>query len=64
MFVMVAANGQEIFSKGAQRVNAGIGVGSGIPVEASYERSIIDGLIKGKNGAIGIGGWLSRCFII
>ncbi|MDR1557649.1 MAG: hypothetical protein LBS88_11585 [Tannerellaceae bacterium] len=60
---MVAVNGQEIFSKGAQRVNAGIGVGTGIPVEVSYERSIIDGLIKGKNGAIGVGaygGWYHR----
>jgi hypothetical protein len=60
---MVAANGQEIFSKGAQRVNAGIGVGSGIPVEVSYEHSVIDGLIKGNNGAIGVGaygGWYHR----
>ncbi|MDR1644773.1 MAG: hypothetical protein LBS05_02955 [Tannerellaceae bacterium] len=57
---VAAVNGQEIFSKGAQRVNAGIGLGSGIPIEVSYEKSVIDDLINGNNGAIGIGaygGW-------
>jgi hypothetical protein len=53
-----AANAQDIFRKGAQRLNAGIGIGSGIPVEVSYERSIMDGLIKKTgNGAIGVGAY-------
>jgi hypothetical protein len=63
LFSMMAANGQEIFSKGAQRIGLGVGVGTGIPVELSYERSIVDGLIKKKNGAIGVGaygGWYHR----
>ncbi|MDR0364532.1 MAG: hypothetical protein LBH92_05910 [Bacteroidales bacterium] len=63
LFSMMAANGQEIFSKGSQLISLGIGVGAGIPVELSYERSIVDGLIKKKNGAIGVGaygGWYHR----
>jgi opacity protein-like surface antigen len=58
LLFMSAANAQEIFSKGTQFVNAGIGLGSYIPVEVSYERSIVDGLIKGQNGAIGVGAYL------
>jgi hypothetical protein len=58
LIVMSAANAQEIFRKGTQFVNAGIGLGSYIPVEVSYERSILDGLIKKQNGAIGIGAYL------
>jgi hypothetical protein len=52
------ASAQDIFRKGAQRLNAGVGVGAGIPVEVSYERSIIDGLVrKTDNGAIGVGAY-------
>ena len=61
LIFLSAANAQEIFRKGTQFVNAGIGLGSYIPVEVSYERSIIDGLIKarkGPNGAIGVGAYL------
>ncbi|MDR2679374.1 MAG: hypothetical protein LBC47_01035 [Tannerella sp.] len=60
---MVAANGQEVFSKGTQLISAGMGVGYGIPIEISYERSIVDGFIMHKNGAIGVGaygGWYHR----
>jgi hypothetical protein len=53
-----AVNAQDLFRKGTQYVNAGIGLGSYIPVEVSYERSILDGLIGGKNGAIGLGAYL------
>jgi hypothetical protein len=56
-FLMVAANGQEIFRKGTNIVNLGIGLGSGIPIEASYERSLVEGLINDENGAIGFGGY-------
>ena len=56
--VLSAAHAQDIFRKGTQFVNAGIGLGSYIPVEVSYERSILDGLIKGENGAIGVGAYL------
>ncbi|MDR3266919.1 MAG: hypothetical protein LBT24_05040 [Tannerella sp.] len=55
---MVSA--QDLFKKGTNLLNAGIGIGSGIPVELSFEHCIKDGLIKGENGAIGIGaygGW-------
>jgi hypothetical protein len=58
LIFMSATNAQEIFSKGTQFVNAGLGLGSYIPIEVSYERSIIDGLIKGQNGAIGVGAYL------
>jgi hypothetical protein len=56
--LLSAANAQDIFKKGTQIVNAGIGLGSYIPIEVSYERSILDGLIKGSNGAIGVGAYL------
>ena len=56
--ILSAAHAQDIFRKGTQFVNAGIGIGSYIPVEVSYERSILDGLIKGRNGAIGVGAYL------
>lgn len=53
-----AASAQDIFRKGAQSLNAGVGVGDGIPVEISYERSIVDGLVKKTdNGAIGVGAY-------
>ncbi|MDR1644769.1 MAG: hypothetical protein LBS05_02935 [Tannerellaceae bacterium] len=39
-------------------LNLGIGLGSYIPIEASFEHSIVDGLIDGQNGAIGLGGYL------
>jgi opacity protein-like surface antigen len=58
LIFMSAANAQDIFRKGTQFVNAGLGLGSYIPVEVSYERSILDGLIKGENGAIGVGAYL------
>jgi len=50
-------NAQDIFQKGTRVLSAGIGVGSGIPVEIAYEQSILDGLIKNENGAIGVGGY-------
>jgi hypothetical protein len=56
--VLSATHAQDIFRKGTQIVNAGIGLGSSIPIEVSYERSILDGLIKGNNGAIGVGAYL------
>ncbi|MDR2118524.1 MAG: hypothetical protein LBP25_03190 [Tannerellaceae bacterium] len=61
-FFAVTANAQEVFQKGTNVVNLGIGIGSHIPVQASFEHSIVDGLIKGENGAIGVGayaGWYS-----
>lgn len=54
---VITVNAQEIFSKGTNILNVGVGVGSGIPVEASFEHSIVDGLINGENGAIGIGAY-------
>lgn len=54
----VAANAQEIFQKGTTVLNLGVGVGSHIPVEASFEHGIVDGLIKRENGSIGIGGYV------
>ncbi|MDR1556926.1 MAG: hypothetical protein LBS88_07860 [Tannerellaceae bacterium] len=57
LFVMLAANSQEIFHKGTNVGNLGIGLGSYIPVEVSFEHGIIDGLIGGNNGSIGIGGY-------
>jgi hypothetical protein len=57
--VSFRANAQEIFQKGTKVVNAGIGIGSYIPVEAAFDYGIIDGLIKGENGAIGVGGYIS-----
>jgi hypothetical protein len=53
----VAANAQEIFQKGTNVLNLGIGIGSYIPVEVSFEHGIVSGLIKGENGSIGIGGY-------
>ncbi|MDR2810874.1 MAG: hypothetical protein LBB84_10035 [Tannerellaceae bacterium] len=61
-FFAVVANAQEIFQKGTNIVNLGVGLGSHIPVEVSFEHSIVDGLIQGENGAIGVGayaGWYS-----
>ncbi|MDR0749973.1 MAG: hypothetical protein LBF62_10470 [Tannerellaceae bacterium] len=64
LILVSAASAQDIFRKGAQRLNAGIGIGDGIPVEVSYERSVVDGLIKSSgNGSIGLGaygGWYHR----
>lgn len=54
---VICVNAQEVFKKGDNIVNAGIGVGSGIPIEVSFEHAIIDGLIKGENGSIGIGAY-------
>jgi hypothetical protein len=60
LLLVSSANAQDIFRKGAQRLNAGIGIGSGIPVEVSYERSVVDGLIQDTdNGAIGVGAYAS-----
>ncbi|MDR1257968.1 MAG: hypothetical protein LBK65_01620 [Tannerellaceae bacterium] len=57
--MVVAAGAQEIFQKGTSVVNIGVGLGSDIPIEASYEYSVVDGLIDGQNGAIGIGAYLA-----
>jgi hypothetical protein len=54
---IVAVHAQEIFSKGTSVLNAGVGLGSGIPIEVSYERSILSDLIHNDNGAIGIGAY-------
>jgi hypothetical protein len=54
-----ALKAQEIFQKGDNVINAGIGLGSVIPIELSLDHGIIDGLIKGENGSIGVGGYLS-----
>jgi hypothetical protein len=56
-FIVVAAGAQEIFQKGTSVLNIGVGLGSDIPVEASYEYSVVDGLVDGQNGAIGIGAY-------
>ncbi len=64
-FNLVSA--QNIFSKGDQVVNLGLGIGSYYggsgysssipPLSISYEKGIIDGLLDGK-GSIGVGGYL------
>ncbi|MDR1499901.1 MAG: hypothetical protein LBI58_02865 [Tannerellaceae bacterium] len=59
LFVATGAGAQEIFAKGASIVNIGVGLGANIPVEASYEYSVVDGLIDGDNGSVGIGGYLA-----
>jgi hypothetical protein len=56
-FLAVTANAQDVFRRGTNIVNLGIGLGTHFPVEASFEHSIVDGLIKGENGAIGVGGY-------
>ncbi|MDR1356585.1 MAG: hypothetical protein LBJ58_02820 [Tannerellaceae bacterium] len=59
-FLIVAAAGaQEIFQKGTSVANIGIGLGHYVPIQASYEYSVVDGLIEGENGAIGVGGYLA-----
>lgn len=53
------ASAQDVFAKGDQFVNVGIGVSAGKfttsfpPLSVGYERSIVDGLIE--NGSIGLG---------
>jgi hypothetical protein len=57
MAAMVNVNAQSTFKKGANVVNLGIGLGSYIPIEGSFEHGVVDGLIDGKNGSIGIGAY-------
>ena len=56
-FLMMVANAQEVFHKGTNVVSLGLGLGSNIPFEVSYEHGLASGLIKSKNGAIGLGGY-------
>jgi hypothetical protein len=56
---VVSANAQDIFQKGTSVLNLGVGLGSHIPVEASFEYGVADKLINGENGSIGIGGYLA-----
>jgi hypothetical protein len=58
-FIMVAVNAQEVFQKGTNVVNLGLGLGFNIPVEVSYEYGLVSGLINGENGAIGLGVYLN-----
>lgn len=58
MFGMVA-NAQNDFQKGNCIINAGLGIGYGIPVSASAEWAVATNMINGNNGAIGVGPFLS-----
>ena len=49
---------QNIFSKDNQVVNATIGFGHGIPLEASYEYAVADNLFGDPNCSLGVGGYL------
>jgi hypothetical protein len=60
LLTVATAKSQEIFEKGTNVVNLGIGVSSSYtPIEFGLEHSILDGLINGENGAIGVGGYVS-----
>lgn len=54
------ASAQDVFAKGDQFVNVGIGLASGIgsttfpPLSVAYERGIVDNILE--NGSIGLGG--------
>lgn len=58
----VQANAQEVFHKGNNTVTASVGFLGALgslrvpPIQLSYEHCILDNLIEGKNGSIGIGG--------
>jgi hypothetical protein len=53
-----AVQAQEVFRKGTNVVNIGDGLGEYfVPLEVSYERGIVDGLIQDTKGAIGVGGY-------
>lgn len=54
MFGMVA-NAQQDFQKGNCILNAGVGVGYGVPIAVSAEWPIATNMINGNNGAIGLG---------
>jgi len=51
----IAANAQQDFQKGNCILNAGVGVGYGLPVAVSAEWPIVTNMIKGNNGALGLG---------
>lgn len=55
-FNTAQAQGNEVFSKGDQVINLGVGIGTyrTLPMTASYEICIVDGIAK--KGSIGIGG--------
>jgi len=60
LFTVATAKSQEIFEKGTNVVNLGIGISADYtPIEFGFEHSIKDGLINGENGAIGIGAYAS-----
>lgn len=54
----VVANAQQDFQKGNCILNAGVGVGYGVPVSVSAEWPVATNMIKGRNGAIGIGPYI------
>jgi len=64
-----AASAQDVFQKGDLVFNAGVGIGNSLhtgsgyksllpPLSLSGEYGIFDNLIRGKNGSIGVGGYL------
>ncbi|MDH6342959.1 hypothetical protein M2480_002015 [Parabacteroides sp. PFB2-12] len=60
LLATLTVQAQDVFSKGSNNVNVGIGLGGNyFPIEASYEHCIKDNLIKGENGSIGIGGYFA-----
>lgn len=69
LVTVTAANAQDVFRKNDLVFNAGIGFGSNLysgtgykttvpPVSVSGEVGVVDNLINGNNGSIGVGGYL------
>jgi hypothetical protein len=69
LIAVVSAHAQEVFKKGDLVFNAGVGINNSIysgtgysntipPISISGEYGIKDNLIMGKNGSIGVGGYL------
>ena len=55
---IISTQAQSIFVRDNQVVNLTLGVGRGVPLEASYEICIADNLFDDKNCSLGIGGYL------
>lgn len=61
-FATTQAQAQDVFAKGQNTVSLGIGLFGNYggtlqvpPLQATYEYCVVDGLINGNNGSIGIG---------
>lgn len=54
----IVANAQQDFQKGNCYFNAGVGIGYGLPISVSAEWAVAANMIKGNNGAIGVGAYL------